>query len=100
MPTKVYFEPANYEAEVDAPVSLIDVTDDHPDSDVPFSCRSASCGTCRVEVLAGAEALLPADEDEQEVLALFEDGPNVRLCCQLELAKDTEKLHLRVVDPY
>jgi ferredoxin len=97
--TKVRFDPAQFEVSVDAPASLIDVTDEHPDSDVPFSCRSASCGTCRVEVLAGAEGLLKADEDELEVLQIFEDGPNVRLCCQLQLIKEVETLHLRVVDP-
>lgn len=97
--TKVRFDPAQFEVSVSAPASLIDVTDEHPDTDVPFSCRSASCGTCRVEVIAGAEGLLEADEDELEVLRIFEDGENVRLCCQLELVKDVETLHLRVVDP-
>ena len=79
--TKVRFDPAQFEVSVSAPASLIDVTDEHPDTDVPFSCRSASC------------------EDELEVLRIFEDGENVRLCCQLELVKDVETLHLRVVDP-
>ena len=97
--TKVRFDPSGYEVEVDAPASLIDVTDEYPDADVPFSCRSASCGTCRVEVLAGGDALLPADEDELEVLRIFDDGPGIRLCCQLELVKETDSLHLRVVDP-
>ena len=97
--TKILFDPAGFEVEVDAPIDLIDVTDEHADADVPFSCRSASCGTCRVEVLAGAEALKSPDEDELQVLELFGDGPTVRLCCQLELVKETEKLHLRVVDP-
>lgn len=97
--TKVRFDPAEFEVEVSAPSSLIDVTDEHPDADVPFSCRSASCGTCRVEVLAGAEGLLDPDEDELEVLRIFEDGDGVRLCCQLQLIKDVETLHLRVVDP-
>ena len=98
-PTTIRFDPSEFEVKVDAPVSLIDVTDEHPDADVPFSCRSASCGTCRVEVLAGAEALLPADEDELEVLRIFDDGEGIRLCCQLELTGNVEKLHLRVVDP-
>ncbi len=97
--TKIRFEPAEFDVEVDAPISLIDVSDEHPDTDVPYSCRSASCGACRVEVLEGAEGLLPPDEDELEVLRIFEDGPGIRLCCQLELVKDVERLHLRVVDP-
>lgn len=100
MSTRVRFEPSGYETEIDAPVELIDVTDEHPEADVPYSCRSASCGTCRVEVLEGAEALAPADEDERDVLEIFGDEGAVRLCCQLKLAKDADKLVLRVVDPY
>ena len=100
MSTRVRFEPSGFETEVDAPVVLIDVTDEHPKADVPYSCRSASCGTCRVEVIAGADALVPPDDDEQDVLEIFGDEGPVRLCCQLELAKDTEVLHLRVLDPY
>jgi ferredoxin len=100
MSTRVRFEPSGFETEIDAPVALVDVTDEHPDADVPYSCRSASCGTCRVEVVAGSGALLPPEEDELEVLEIFGDSGPVRLCCQLQLARDTEQLTLRVVDPY
>lgn len=100
MSTRVRFEPSGFETEIQAPVDLIDVTDEHPDADVPYSCRSASCGTCRVEVVSGAEALVPPEDDEVDVLEIFGDEGPVRLCCQLKLAKDTDKLELRVVDPY
>lgn len=96
---KVRFEPAGYETEVAPGSAFIDVTDEHPKSGVPYSCRSASCGTCRVEVVEGKEAMSPADDDELEVLEIFGDEPDVRLACQLRLAKDTDKVVLRVVDP-
>jgi ferredoxin len=49
---------------------------------VAFSCRSASCGVCRVDVLLGAELLEPPGPDERDVLALFGAGPRERLACQ------------------
>jgi len=96
----VRFEPAEFETAVAPGTRLVDVTDEHPESEVPYSCRSASCGTCRVEVLEGGDALAPMEEDEIEVVEIFGDEPGkVRLCCQLVLAKETEKVVLKVCDP-
>jgi len=95
---KVRFEPAGYEVEVSVGASLVDVCDDHPETEVPFSCRSASCGTCRCRVLAGAEALSEAEDDELDVIDIFGDGPGVRLCCQLRLVADAP-VTLEVVEP-
>ena len=99
---KLRFEPAGYETEANAGARLIDVTDEHPKADVPYSCRSASCGTCRVEVALGEDALLPPEDDELEVLQVFGDEPKVRLCCQLRLSKSARegaRVVLRVVEP-
>jgi ferredoxin len=53
---------------------------------VPFSCRATSCGTCRIDVLAGAELLEPAGEDERAVLAIFGDDPTTRrLACTAQV---------------
>ncbi|MCA9582817.1 MAG: (2Fe-2S)-binding protein [Myxococcales bacterium] len=97
--TTVRFEPANHEVEVPAGTDLVDVTDQHPQAEVPYSCRSASCGTCRVEVIEGAEGLSPIDDDEQDVLDVFGNEPRVRLCCQIRLDKEVPRLVLRVCDP-
>ena len=70
--------------------ALIDVADEHLAAGVPFSCRSATCGTCRVEVLDGADGLAPAGEEERELLALLAEGPAVRLCCKLEVAAGSD----------
>lgn len=78
---------------------LIDVTDAHAEAQVPFSCRSASCGTCRVEVVEGGEAMLPPEDDELEVLEAFGNQARVRLCCQLRLGNDAQRVVLRVVEP-
>jgi 2Fe-2S ferredoxin len=97
--TTVRFEPSGFEVEVTPRTRLVDVTDDYPAAEVPYSCRSASCGTCRVEVLEGMEGLGVPEDDEQDVLDIFGNEENVRLCCQIELVADVPRLVLRVVDP-
>ena len=97
--TIVRFEPSGLEVEVAAGSQLVDVTDEHSTAEVPYSCRSASCGTCRVEVVEGMEGLNEPDDDELDVLDIFGNEKNVRLCCQIGLERDVPRLVLRVVDP-
>lgn len=78
------------------PGDLVDVCDEAR-APVAFSCRSASCGTCRVEVLGGAELLEPAGPDEKDVLEVFRAPANVRLACQARVKKASGKLSLRWV---
>ena len=61
---------------------LLDACDDAR-APIAFSCRSASCGTCRVEVLVGADRLEPPGANELEVLAIFAAAPAERLACQV-----------------
>jgi ferredoxin len=56
---------------------------------IPVECRAASCGTCWVGVLAGADKLSPVVErDERKRMAVFgyattdEPKPLIRLACQ------------------
>jgi ferredoxin len=56
---------------------------------IPVECRAASCGTCWVGVLGGAEKLSPVvDRDERRRMRVFgyldsnDDRPIVRLACQ------------------
>jgi ferredoxin len=60
---------------------LLDICD-HFLAPIPFSCRSASCGTCHVHVPEGASLLEPPDPEEQELLDLLGGLPNHRLACQ------------------
>lgn len=96
--TMLRFEPSGFETEVPTGKRFVDVTDEHPEADVPFSCRAASCGTCRVYVVEGADSLAPPDDDELDVLEIFGDDDGVRLCCQLVLKEPTERIVLRVCD--
>ena len=96
----VRFEPAGFEIGAEPGESIMDITDANPEADVPYSCRSATCGTCRAEVIEGGKALAPADIDEIEVLEIFGDTPDrVRLCCQAQVVpSDVRRLTLRVCD--
>lgn len=96
---RIRFEPSGFETDALVGAVIVDLTDEHPAAEVPYSCRSASCGTCRVEVIEGLEALSPIEDDEREVLEVFEGADNVRLCCQIRLAHDCERVVLRVCDP-
>jgi ferredoxin len=55
---------------------------------IPVQCRSASCGTCWVGVLGGAEKLTEVDWRERKMMPLFgyietgESHPLIRLSCQ------------------
>ena len=97
---RVRFEPSGFEVDVEPGESIIDITDEHPAADVPYSCRSATCGTCRVSVEAGGDALSDADIEELEVLDIFGDTPDqVRLCCQTKvIGGESDRVVLRVVD--
>jgi ferredoxin len=55
---------------------------------VPVECRSASCGTCWIGVLAGEEKLSEVGRRERRMMKIFgynqpeEDKPILRLACQ------------------
>jgi ferredoxin len=57
---------------------------------IPVQCRSASCGTCWVGVLGGAEHLTPVSPRERKAMQLFgyidtdEPKPIIRLACQAQ----------------
>ena len=75
------------EKRVEAPEGgeLVDICDHHF-APIPFSCRSASCGTCQVEVLEGEELLEAQNEAERELIPLL--GGKGRLACQLRVRPD------------
>ena len=62
---------------------------------IPFCCRSAACGTCRVDVLEGAEHLSPPLEDELDVLAIYSADPaRTRLACQARVSRGGVSIHV------
>jgi 2Fe-2S ferredoxin len=97
---RVRFEPSGVEVDAAPGEAIMDITDSHPAAEVPYSCRAATCGTCRVEVVEGGSALATPDEIEMEVLEIFGDTPDrVRLCCQARLVGGNDvRVTLRVCD--
>jgi ferredoxin len=97
---RVVFESKTAPLVVDAPEggSLADLCD-AVDAPIPFSCRSANCGTCRIEVLEGADLLLPPQDDELDVLDIFMVAPpKFRLACQSQMLPGLGTLRIRAVD--
>jgi ferredoxin len=100
MPVVVFDCPGTPSLEVPAPDggALIDLCDEQ-NAGIPFSCRSASCGTCRVDVLEGAELLEPAADEELDVLDIFGDNPaERRLACQVRIRDGAGRLRVRPSD--
>ena len=97
---RVRFEPSGFEVDASPGEAIMDITDANPAAEVPYSCRAATCGTCRVEVLEGGDALSIADQFELEVLDIFGDTPDkVRLCCQAKLVNSgPSRVTLKVCD--
>lgn len=56
---------------------------------VLFSCEAGICGTCRVEILEGADNLNELTDEEQ---ALGDRDKNNRLCCQMRIKQGNIKI--------
>jgi ferredoxin len=68
---------------------------------VPFSCRSTSCGTCRVDVIEGIDLLDEPGEDERIVLATFGDDPRKRrLACTARVKPGAGVIRVRACDEW
>jgi ferredoxin len=95
MPT-VLFVRTGFAVEAPDGGRIVDLCDEHPRAGIPFSCRGANCGTCRVAVEQGLELCEPPSEDEAALLAIFAKGPEIRLGCQLAIRKGPGLVRLRV----
>lgn len=87
---------------VDAPNggALADIIDDNG-APIPFSCRSASCATCHIEVIEGEEALLPPETEELDVLdAVMSAPPRYRLACCAKMRPGAGKVVVRAQNEY
>jgi ferredoxin len=84
---------------VDAPEggALVDLCDVHY-APIPFSCRSATCGTCHVIIVKGGEHLEPPNEAETELLAILAGPKTSRLACQAVVKAEPGLIQLRSID--
>ena len=80
--------------------SVADLCDDH-EAPIPFSCRSASCATCHIEVLEGQEAFAAPEQDELDVLeAIDSKPPRFRLACCAQLKPGDAVVRVRAQNDY
>lgn len=80
--------------------ALADICDDNA-APIPFSCRSASCATCHIEVLEGEEQLLPPDTEELDVLdAVCSKPPRFRLACCAKMKAGAGRVVVRAQNEY
>ncbi len=59
---------------------------------IASGCADSTCGTCRVEVLEGAENLAPPDEREVATLRASGHPSGWRLSCRAELLRGEAKV--------
>lgn len=85
--------------EADAPDGgpLLDICDQAL-APIPFSCRSASCATCHIEVLEGGELLEPPEEAEQDLLDIVGGPAGSRLACQAIVKAGPGLIRIRSLD--
>lgn len=83
-------------AEVPQGGELLDICDEVL-APIAFSCRSASCGTCHIEVLEGATLLEKPSEEEEDLLDLLDGPENARLACQAKVKPGPGLIRIRPV---
>jgi len=74
--------------------SLVDVCDEYR-APVPFSCRSATCGTCQIDVVEGLELFEAPEAEERELLELIGGAASHRLACQARLRPVPGRVRLK-----
>jgi len=97
MPTVIFQSKDARPLQVEAPDggALADLCDEY-DTPIPFSCRSANCGTCRIVVMEGASLLKDAEDEELDVLDAFAAAPpKQRLACQAKIIAGPGVLRVR-----
>jgi ferredoxin len=75
--------PGGVTLEIGADERLLDACDDAAPGVMPVACRAANCGSCRLQVVAGGEAFLPASARERSTLQQLGAADDERLGCQL-----------------
>ena len=76
----------NQESVVKDGESIIDACEQ---MGVPFACKDGVCGTCRIDILSGAENLTDLTEQEKAMGGCDRDH---RLACQCRIKKGEIKI--------
>ena len=79
---QIRFQPEDLLVQAPAGTPLQAVAD-AAGADITFGCRSGSCGTCRVRILAGLEHCSSEAPEERDFLAGLQAPHDHRLACQV-----------------
>ncbi len=86
MPKITYLENGQT-IEVPAGTKFLDASQEHR-APHDFGCTVGSCGTCRLEIVEGADHVQPISDEERETIDMCTDAPKARLGCQLVIQGD------------
>ena len=94
-PARVRFLPEDLlvEAPWGTPLQAIA---DAAGADLTFGCRSGSCGTCRIRVLAGQEHCSAMTPEERDFLRGLDAPGDHRLACQVRVEGDMDLEYLGI----
>ena len=94
-PVRVRFLPEDLlvEAPWGTPLQAIA---DAAGADITFGCRSGSCGTCRIRVLAGLEHCSAPGAEERDFLQGLDAPGDHRLACQVAVEGDLDLEYLGI----
>jgi ferredoxin len=92
-PVRVRFLPEDLVVEAPAGTALQAIAD-AAEADITFGCRSGSCGTCRIRVLAGMEHCSAPAPEERDFLQGLGAPADHRLACQVRVEGDVELEYL------
>lgn len=87
---KLVFRDKNVTLNVARGTSILDAAMDHGITLYHTCGGNASCSTCRIRVLSGANHLSPIEDAESQVLAAFDLEAPHRLACQSQVLGDVE----------
>ena len=93
LPVRVRFLPEDLLVEAPSGTPLQAIAD-AAGADITFGCRSGSCGTCRIRVLAGLEHCSAMAPEERDFLAGLDAPGDHRLACQVVVEGDMELEYL------
>jgi len=92
---RVRFLPEDLLVEAPLGASLQAIADT-AGADITFGCRSGSCGTCRIRVLAGLQHCSAMGPEERDFLHGLDAPPDHRLACQLTVEGDLDLEYLGI----
>lgn len=86
---KVTFLANGQTYECAAGTSFLDLCQKH-DAPHDFGCTVGGCGTCRLELVSGAQNVSGMTDDERDTIGMVTDVAGARLGCQIKILGDIQ----------